>query len=89
MIWGEYVDQCVDKLVECRDKEEFRKTLVEISNDVANSTEEESTKTWFWKELKKRFNTAPKLMLKEAAAAAKLIALMNAAEDLLNAAKSD
>lgn len=88
MTWKEYLAQVVGKLVLCRDEDAFKAVLSSAQSTLDRSEANEERRAWFWSNLKKRFNEAPRLVLSDTTAAAALNELMNVADELIAAASA-
>ena len=88
MTWKEYIEECGKELALHRTRFDFDKNIERIQNDInyhiRNSTLPFSEKH-FWKRVIEEYDKAPKLLLKEAAAAKSLNDLVTAAQEILAA----
>ncbi len=82
MTWQEYYEECAERLAACHDTGEFHALLQEIDALVSKQPPPGGVRT-FWDEVLKRYRRQPTPLLKEAAAAAALNALLTVADTIL------
>lgn len=88
MEYREAVNTTAQKLRASREIAEFQRELDYMTAILNRSGFTGAEKSAFWEEVKNAYAKLPELLLREAAAAEKLIALMNAANALINAQKT-
>ena len=80
MTWTEYIDARAAELGDARDRSDFEQRLDALEADLATY---KNVPDDFWDLLRKAYKRAPKLLLKEAQAAASLNALLTIADSLI------
>ena len=73
--WDDYAKERAEQLGRCLDEDAFQGVLSEIAADLRGWGSDDQTREAFWQKLSAHYENAPKPMLKEATAAAKLLAL--------------
>lgn len=82
MTWNEYIESAAGRLGACSTKNELNAEMAAIDTFLSDKT---NIPPNFWRLLADAYETAPKRLLKEAAAAAALNALVLSAQLLLSA----
>jgi hypothetical protein len=88
MTWDEYIDEVVTDLTSCRTAAEFEQAIDAIHRELDANNATADFRDTVWQAITDRYRVAPKLILKEATAAAALFALANRAEAILQAARA-
>lgn len=81
--WDDYAKQEAERLGMCEDEASFRQVLLEVRSQLDSWKTSQTERDIFWSKLKLAYQKAPKLMLKEATAAAKLMVLKDKADALI------
>ncbi|HEX5753710.1 MAG TPA: hypothetical protein VFZ09_46400 [Archangium sp.] len=87
MTWSEYVDQCVKDLAMARSTDDFRNIVSGIERNLNAWGTNRDNRQWFWGEVQVRYEKAPKLVLKDTTAAARLYDLHRVASQMLATAQ--
>ncbi len=82
MTLTEYIEKKAKELGECHDIDEFNNILIVFKATLRESKIEVTDS--IWDALKVAYHQAPKMMLKEATAAKKLVTLLDKADELID-----
>lgn len=83
MTWHTYIDLKVEQLADARSRAQFDTIVDQIHKALDNANASSTLRGTVWETIRERYRTAPKLILKEATAAAALFALQQAADQVL------